>query len=81
MKVIPAVMVLVMREEERPNVGVVICEDGEEGRGEEGVTLPEGEMGEEGRRKEGGGRQGSIVCLPLLAGENCCLDHIAKFSH
>ena len=76
MKTIPAVMVLVMREEERPNVGVVTCEDGEEGRGEEGVTLPEGEMGE-----EGGGRQGSIVCLPLLARENCCLDHIAKFSH
>ena len=48
MKVIPAVMVLVMREEERPNVGVVMitCEDGDEWRGEEGVTLPEGEMGE-----------------------------------
>jgi hypothetical protein len=37
-----------------PNVGVVTCEDDEEGRGEEGVTLPEGDMGEEG----GGGRSG-----------------------
>ena len=51
MKVIPAVMALVMREEERPSVGVVTCEDGEEGRGEEGVTLPEGRW----ERREGKG--------------------------
>ena len=64
MKIIPAVMALVMREEERPNVSVVTCEDGEEGRGKEGVTLPEGEMGEEG----GGGREegGRGVFLFLL---------------
>ena len=43
-----------------PNVGVVTCEDDEEGRGEEGVTLPEGDMGEEG----GGGRERE-------AGEHC----------
>ena len=68
MKVIPAVMVLVMREEERPNVGVVTCEDGEEGRGEEGVTLPEGEMGEEGGggRVEGG--RGALSVFLFLLG-------------
>ena len=42
-------------------MGVVTCADGEEGRGEEGVTLPEGSG------REGGGRQGSIVYLPLLS--------------
>ena len=66
MKVIPAVMVLVMREE-RPNVGVVTCEDGEEGRGEEGVTLPEREMGEVGvGGRERGGRGALSVFLFLL---------------
>ena len=56
-------------------MGVVTCEDGEEGRGEERVTLPEGEMEEEGKGRKEGGRQGSIICLPFLVGENCCLDH------
>ena len=55
MKVIPAVMVLVMREEERPNVGVVTCGDGEEGRGEE-----------EGGGREEGGRGALSVVLFLL---------------
>ena len=46
-----------------------------------GSDSPRGGDGRGGRGREGGGRQGSIVCLPVLAGENCCLDHIAKFSH
>ena len=76
MKIIPAVMALVMREEERPNVGVVTCEDGEEGRGEEGGLSQRGRW--ERREGEGGRREAGEHCLSssscwgeLLSGPYC----------
>ena len=57
-------MVLVMREE-RPSVGVVTCEDREEQKWEEGVTLPEGEMGAGGR--EVGALSVFLFLLELLS--------------
>lgn len=61
-------MVLVMRDE-NPRVGEVTCEAGDEGRGE-GVTLSEGEMGEEGvgGREEGLRGDGALSVLRFLEG-------------
>ena len=46
---VPAVIVLVIREDEKLWVGVVTCEEGEEGRGEVGVAFCDGDIGEGGR--------------------------------
>ena len=46
---IPAVMVLVMSDEEKPSVGDVTCEDGEMGELGEGATLSDDIEAEEGK--------------------------------